>query len=91
MPELVDFLQDRGFEKVDTPVDGGWSTDGEYTVQVRTEMEQAVDKYVHFVSVYEGGADDFDLDTELLSKASSTSTYRALRKAFDQLEGEDDA
>lgn len=83
--ELVDVLQEHGYEPVETELPGGWSTDGEWTVCVKTDHMAGgrMNDYVHTAIVYNAPAEDVDVATERLAWEQDTSSELAIRRALD--------
>lgn len=83
MSELVDVLADRGFEEVqDAGLPGGWATDGEWTVAIRSRMT-GVGGIDHEVRVYDCEAGLISIGTSPVGRGCGSSHYAAVREALD--------
>jgi len=84
---LVDPLANRGFRSVDAGLPGGWSTDGEWTVCVRTRQRGggmgARSTLEHKVLVYDQPADRISIESEPTAEAVDTNGGAAIRRALE--------
>jgi len=85
MADLVDTLQEAGFEAVETEARGGWATDGEHTVQIETEHGPG-GLGPHEVTVFDGPADSLDIAADVVGRVRHRSHGVAVRNALQLLE-----
>ncbi|EMA17165.1 hypothetical protein [Haloarcula amylolytica] len=92
MSELVDALADRGFEEIeDAGLPGGWATDGEWTVAIRSRMT-GVGGIDHEVRVYDREAGLISIGTTPVGRGYGSGHALAVREALEDggyMEGED--
>lgn len=83
MSELVDALADRGFDEVqDAGLPGGWATDGEWTVAIRSRMT-GVGGIDHEVRVYDCEPGLISIGTTPAGRGYGSSHDLAVREALD--------
>jgi hypothetical protein len=88
MPDLATGLRERGFEKVEAGLPGGWATDGSWTVCIHTRQRGggvgARSTLQHEVIVYECAPGGIDVTTEPSGRAVDTAHSAALRRALQE-------
>jgi hypothetical protein len=94
MAELAASLADRGFRGVDAGLPGGWATDGEWTVCIKTRQPGggigARSTLQHDVTVYHQPAGLLSIESEPAGQATDTNHGAAVRRALNDAGYEED-
>lgn len=86
MAETVAGLDGTAFDAIATDLPGEWSTDGEWTIAVRTRPVHGgpMNDDCHRVLVYEAPPERIGIDTDLAARTTAMSRAAAIRRALDQ-------
>jgi len=88
MSGIADSLSNRGFREVDAALPGGWSTDGDWTVCVKTRQRGggmgSRSTLEHEVLVFDHGPGLISIDSEPAGHAVDTSHSAAVRRGLQE-------